>query len=94
MSFALFRQQLSDHCFAKKMKRQSLDLLDFMGQVEFAREDLAFIRNDGAKEYFSRCFEYAEEMASLIDIVPSMLSIAAHQQHQKNAESDTPYNYY
>ena len=76
------------------MKRQSLDLLDFMGQVEFAREDLAFIQNDGAKEYFSRCFEYAEEMASLIDIVPSMLSIAAHQQHQKNAESGTPYNYY
>ena len=47
----------------KKIQGRSLDLLDVVGQVEVAREDLAFIRNDGAKEYFSRCFEYAVEMA-------------------------------
>ena len=78
----------------KKIQRRSLDLLDFVGQVEVARADLAFIRNDGAKEYFSRCFEYAVEMASLIDIIPSMQRIATHQQYRENAESDTPFNYY
>ena len=78
----------------KKMQGRSLDLLDVVRQVEFAREDLVFIRNDGAKEYFSRCFEYEVEMASLIDIVSSMPRIAACQQHRENAESDTPFNYY
>ena len=33
-------------------------------------------------------------MASLIDIVPSMLRIAAPQQHRENAEPDTPFIYY
>ena len=65
-----------------------------MGQVEVTREDLAFIRNDGSKEYFSRCFEYAVEMASLIDIIPSMPRIATRQQYRENSESDTPFNYY
>ena len=37
---------------AKKIQRQSLDFLDTVRQIEVAREDLAFIRNDGAKEYF------------------------------------------
>ena len=41
----------------KKMQGRSLDLVDVVGQVEVARKDLPFIRNDGAKEYFSRCFE-------------------------------------
>ena len=78
----------------KKIQGRSLDLLDVVGQVEVAREDLAFIRNDGAKEYFSRCFESAVEMASLFDIVLSMPRIAARQQHRENAESDRPFNYY
>ena len=50
--------------------------MDVVGQVEVAWEDLTFIRNNNAKEYFSPCFEYAVEMASLIDIAPSMLRIA------------------
>ena len=33
-------------------------------------------------------------MASLTDIVPSMPRIAARQQYQENAKSDTPFNYY
>ena len=78
----------------KKIQGRSLGLLDVVGQVEVAREDIAFIRNDGAKEYFSRCFEYAKEMASLIDIVQSMPRIATRQQHWENAEPDTPFNYY
>ena len=78
----------------KKIQEQSLDLLDVLGQVEVAREDLAFIRNGDAKEYFSRCFEYAVEIASLIDILPSMPRISACQQHREDAESDTPFSYY
>ena len=65
-------------CPTKKIQGRSLDLLDVVGQVEFFCEDLAFIRNDGAKKHFSRCFEYAAEMASLID----------------STESDTSFNYH
>ena len=72
----------------------SLNLLDVVGQVEVARKDLTFIWNDGAKEYFSRCFEYVLVMVSLTDTVPSMPWIATHQQHQINAESDASFNYY
>ena len=43
----------------RKIQGRNLDLLDFVGQVEVAHEDLAFIPNYGAKEYFSRFFEYA-----------------------------------
>ena len=97
LSFALFGQQLSDHCFTRVVLLKvswSLNLLDVVGQVEVAREDPVFIWNDGAKEYFSRCFEYVLEMVSLIDTVPSMPWIAARQQHQINADSDAPFNYY
>ena len=38
---------------AKKIQGQSLDFLDTVRQIEVAREDLAFIRNDGAKSIFS-----------------------------------------
>ena len=33
-------------------------------------------------------------MTSLIDIVPRMPWITTHKQHQENAESETPFNYY
>ena len=78
----------------KKIQGRSLDLLDVAGQVEVALEDLAFIRNEGAKEYFSRCFEYAVQMASVINIEPNMPRITACQHHRENAESDTPFSYY
>ena len=78
----------------KIKERQRLDLLDVVGQVEVACEDLAFIRNDGAYEYFSCYFDCAVEMSFLIDIVTSMPQIAACQQHQENEDSDTPFNYY
>ena len=78
----------------KQIQGPSLDLLDVVGQVEVAREDIAFIRNDGAKDYFSRCFDYAVEMAFLIDIVQSMPSIAALQQQRENTESETPFSYH
>ena len=67
----------------KKIQGRSLDLLDVVGQVEVTREDLAFIVNDGAKHYISRWFEYVVEMTFLIDIVPNMPQIAAHQLHQE-----------
>ena len=67
----------------KEIQGRSLDLLDVVGQVEVAREDLAFIVNDGAKQYFSRWFEYIVEVTFLIDIVPNMRQIAAYQQHQE-----------
>ena len=67
----------------RKIQGRNLDLLDFVGQVEVAHEDLAFIPNYGAKEYFSRFFEYAVEMASLIAIVPSIPRIPSRQQHRK-----------
>ena len=79
----------------KKIKgRRRLDLLDVVGQVEVACEDLAFIRNDGAKEYFSCYFDCTVEMSSLIDIVTNIPQIAACQQHRENEDSDTPFNYY
>ena len=81
------------HGPTKKIQGQSLNLLDVLGQVEVARKDLLFIRNDGVKEYFSRCFEYAVKMVSLVNIVPSMPRIAVCQQHRENAESDTTFNY-
>ena len=61
----------------KKIQGRKLNLLAVVGQVEVTREDFTFIRNDGAKEYFPRSFKYAVEMASLIDIVPSIPRIAA-----------------
>ena len=67
----------------EKIQRQSLDSLEVVRQVEIAGENIAFTRNDSAKEYFSRCFECAVEMASLIDIVPSMPQIAARNQPKK-----------
>ena len=76
------------------MQWRNLDLLDIASQVEISREDLAFIRNYCAKEYFSRCFKYAVEMASLIDIVLSMPRVAARQRQREIAESDTYFNYY
>ena len=76
------------------MQGRNLDLLDIASQVEITREDLAFIRNDCAKEYFSRCFKYAVEMASLIDIVLSMPRVAARQRQREIVESDTYFNYY
>ena len=82
VSATMVRLLLCLRCPAKNIQERSLDLLDVVRQVEFFLEDLAFIRNDSAKEYFSRCSEYAAEMASLIDIVPSMLRIAACQQHR------------
>ena len=41
----------------KKIQGRSLNLFDVVRQVETAREDLAFIRNDGTRKYCSRCFE-------------------------------------
>ena len=73
---------------------QGRSLLDFKCQVEVTHKDLAFIRNHGVKEYFSLCFEYAVEMTSLTDIVPSMPRIAVCQQHRENEESDRPSTYY
>ena len=48
-------KSLSEYCFSCVVL-VSLDLLDLLGQVEVDCWDLAFIQNDGAKEYFSRCF--------------------------------------
>ena len=73
----------------KKIQGRSLDLLDVVGQAEGAREDLVFIQNDGAKQYFSRWFEYVVEMASLIDMVPNMPRVTAHQQYRKKMQSLT-----
>ena len=89
----VFRSSFCLHGPTKKIQGQSLDLLDILGQVEVARGDLPFIRNDGVKQYFSRCLEYRVKMVSLINIVPSMQQIAICQQHRENAESDTPFNY-
>ena len=71
------------------MQGQSLDLLNVVGHAEGAREDLVFVRNDSAKQYFSRWFEYVVEMASLIDIVPNMSRVTAHQQYRKKMQSLT-----
>ena len=65
-----------------------------MGQVEVAREDLAFIRDDGVKEYFPCCFDYTVKISFPIDILPRLPRIAARQLHQENAESDTFFNYF
>lgn len=78
----------------KKIQGRSLDLYDVVGQVKIAREDLAFVRSDGAKIFFTRCFEYASQVAGQISIFPCMPRIAARQQHRANAESTTPYDYY
>ena len=61
--FALFGQQFVRSLFYlrgsnKKIQGRSLDLLHVVEQLEVAREDLTFRQNNGAKEYFSRCFEY------------------------------------
>ena len=75
------------------MQGRNLDLLDVVGFAEVAREDLAFIQNDSAKEYFSCCLEYAVEMVFLIYIMQSVPWIVALEQHRANAEFDTPFNY-
>ena len=46
------------------------------------------------KKFFARCFEYASEIAGLINVTPSMLRTAARQQHRPNAGSNTPFDYY
>ena len=89
----VFRSSFYLHGPTKKIQGWSLDLLDILGQVEVTRGDLPFIWNDGVKQYFSCCFEYGVKMVSLINIVPSMPWIAVCQQHQENAESDTPFSY-
>ena len=73
----------------KKIQGRSLDLYNVVVQVMVARDDLVFARSDEGKTIFARCFEYASEVSSLINVTPSMPRIAAHQQHRPNAESNT-----
>ena len=56
--------------------------------------DLVFARRDEGKKFFERCFEYASEIAGLINVTPSIPRIAARQQDRPNAESNTPLDYY
>ena len=56
--------------------------------------DLVFARRDEGKKFFERCFEYASEIAGLINVTPSIPRIAARQQERPNAESNTPLDYY
>ena len=58
-----------------------------------ACDDLAFARSDKGK-IFARCFEYASEIAGLLNVTPSMPRTAARQQYRPNAESNTTIDYY
>ena len=57
---------------AKKIQGRSLDLRNVVGQVVVARDDLVFAPSDEGKKLLARCFEYASEIAGLINVTPSM----------------------
>ena len=75
----------------KKIQGRSLDLNNVVGQVMVISGDLVFARSDEGKMFFARCFEYASEIAGIINVTPSMPRIAARQQQRPNAES-TPFD--
>ena len=68
----------------KKIQGRSLDLYNVVGQVMVARDDLLF----------ALCFEYASEIAGLINVMLSMPPVPSHQQHRPNTESNKPFDYY
>ena len=57
----------------KKIQGRSLDLYNVVEQVMVARDNLVFARSDEEKKiFFARCFEYASEIASFINVTPSV----------------------
>ena len=79
---------------SKKIQGRSLNLYNVVGQLIVTCDDLDFARSDEGKKFFARCFEYASEIAGLINFTPSMPRIAVRQQHRPNAESNTPFDFY
>ena len=78
----------------KKIQGRSLDLYNVVGQVMVARDDLLFARSEEGKKFFALCFEYASQIAGLINVMLRMPRVPSHQQHRPNTESNTPFDYY
>ena len=59
-----------------------------------AGDDPVFAMSDEGKRFFERFFEYASEIAVLINVMPSMPWITACKQRRSNAEANTLFDHY
>ena len=70
----------------KKIQGRALDLYDVVGQVQLARTDLMFERDNDDLAFFKRCFTYAKDFAALFgeEVCSVLLLVNATRLMQKH----------